>query len=225
MTNSPPLAFSVILFDMNGVIVDDEHLHELAFANVLREHGYKLDHETYERCFMGRTDKDGFESFFGMHRTSFPNPPQLLSEKSDAYHDLAKGNLSPYPGVVEFIYDLSAHTVPMALVTSSSRIEADAVLGAFKLDHAFPVRVHADDVAKGKPHPEGYLKGAGRLDASPHTCLVVEDAPSGIDAAHRAGMTCIAVTNTRPSTELSGADRIVTRLDVEFARELLSFRI
>ena len=115
---------------MNGVIVDDEDLHELAFVDVLRRHEFELDHEGYERWFMGRTDKEGYESFFEAQRAAVPDLAELLAEKSDAYQRLAAGNLHPYPGVLKFVEELYAHGVPMALVTSSTRAEADAVLGA-----------------------------------------------------------------------------------------------
>ena len=64
------------------------------------------------------------------------------------------------------------------------------------------MRVCADDIAVGKPDPEGYLRGARALNQEPGHCLVVEDAPSGVEAAHRAGMACVAVTNTRSREEL-----------------------
>src|SRR5436309_3424665 len=108
-------SFSAVLFDMNGVIVDDEHLHELAFSEVLSRHGHELDSSGYERWFMGRTDKDGYESFFQAQGVNAPNLEHLLAEKSEAYQRLARGNLAPYPGVVDFIRELRGLGAPMAL--------------------------------------------------------------------------------------------------------------
>jgi sugar-phosphatase len=75
------------------------------------------------------------------------------------------------------------------------------------------VMVTADDVVDGKPHPEPYLKGAKLLGVNPGECLVVEDAPAGIQSAHAGGMKVIALTSTYPSSALSEADAVVQRLD------------
>ncbi|MFZ0298319.1 MAG: HAD-IA family hydrolase, partial [Candidatus Sulfotelmatobacter sp.] len=75
------------------------------------------------------------------------------------------------------------------------------------------IMIAADDVERGKPHPEPYLKGAELLGMNPAECLVIEDAPAGIQSAHAAGMKVIALTSTYPASALSEADAVVERLD------------
>ncbi len=212
--------YSAILFDMNGVIVDDEHLHELAFAEVLKECGYELDHADYERWFMGRTDLDGYRSFFGAHDDSSRDADLLLRRKSDAYQRLAAGNLQPYTGVLDFIGALAAANIPLGLVTSSTRAEAAAVLDAFALISIFQTRICAEDVQRGKPDPEGYVTGAEAQGVKPAKCVVIEDAPSGVMAARKAKMQCLAVTNTHDAGSLSEATAVVDRLDAVLADAL-----
>src|SRR5687768_8946641 len=121
--------YKAVLFDMNGVIVNDEPLHLVAFQNVLQARGHDLTPDQYKEFFAGKTDEDGFKQYFeSMDET--PDIGEVMQEKAQAYLDLAADQLEPYPGVVDFIKDLAAR-YPLALVTSSLRSEAMAVLDAF----------------------------------------------------------------------------------------------
>jgi HAD superfamily hydrolase (TIGR01509 family) len=101
----------------------------------------------------------------------------------------------------------------MALVTSTPRANIDFVLGQTGLANAFETIVAAEDVSRGKPDPEGYLLAARRLGMPPQRCLVIEDAPGGIEAGRRAGMRTLAVATTHSREELTAADTIVDSLD------------
>lgn len=199
---------------MNGVIVDDEPLHMAAFRNLLQAYGLALSEREYNDYFAGRTDEDGLALYFKVHHEPLSaDMAQLLQTKASAYQKLAAGQLTPFPGVVEFIRELANQKqLVLALVTSSLRVEAMAVLDTFNVRDCFKALVTADDITKGKPDPEGYLKGAAALGIDPTECLVVEDAPSGVKAAHAAGMQCLVVLNTYGRDELSDADAIVERL-------------
>lgn len=126
---------------------------------------------------------------------------------------MATGQLGSYPGVIDFLDSIAADLIPMAVVTSSTRTEANAVIAALHLSRYFPVIVTAEDVDRGKPDPQGYLLAAAELHTRPDQCLVVEDAPSGIQAARKAGMSVLAITNTHQAPDLSSADWIVDSLD------------
>lgn len=207
----PELA--AVLFDMNGVIVDDEHLHEAAFRRVLEAHGASLSAEGYQAHFMGRTDRDGYLSYFG-DEASLPAPlDELLRAKSEAYRSLAADSLQPYPGVLDCIAALGRDGIQLALVTSSLAVEADAVLAAFSIADAFEQRVTAESVTNGKPDPEGYDRALRLLGVEPAAAVVVEDALSGVRAAHRAGIRCLAVTHTHSAEALAEADAVVDHLD------------
>jgi HAD superfamily hydrolase (TIGR01509 family) len=205
------MSFEAVLFDMNGVIVDDEPLHFLAFQNVLAECGEQLTHDGYKQFFAGRTDIDGFRDYLAAHGLQM-DIDGLMEAKANAYMSLAAGVIQPYPGVVALIHSLAESGVRLALVTSSLRVEAETVLEAFGLQQSFEQVVTADDITRGKPDPEGYLLGAQALYLTPDACLVVEDAPSGVAAAKAAGMRCAVVLNTHTTSELVGADLVLERL-------------
>lgn len=197
-----------VLFDMNGVIIDDERLHELAFAKTLSSKGYILNHKEYKLYFAGRTDKDGL-TYFQKEKNILFNINSMALEKSQNYKKSAKAGINSYPGVIELIKSLSSKKILLGIVTSSNRIEALSALEACGVNNYFNVIVTAEEVEKGKPSPEGYLLGAKKLGINPHNCVVIEDAPSGIVAAKSLGMYCVAVTHTHSENELINADLII----------------
>jgi HAD superfamily hydrolase (TIGR01509 family) len=205
------MEYKAVLFDMNGVIVDDEPLHLLAFQKVLADRGEKLSRDGYKRYFAGKTDVDGFRAYLAYNKLDL-DVESLMAEKAQAYMAQAEGVIQPYPGVVEFIRSMASDSTRLALVTSSLRVEATTVLKAFDLEGLFEVEVTADDITQGKPNPEGYLKGAAALSVAPADCVVIEDAPSGVKAAKAAGMRCVVVLNTHTEAELNGADLKLVRL-------------
>jgi sugar-phosphatase len=113
------------------------------------------------------------------------------------------------PGAAELLKSLPEDR--WAVVTSGTRIPATTRLQFANLP--LPrVLVGADDVSKGKPDPEPYLKGAQLLGMNPADCLVIEDAPAGIQSAHAGGMKVIALASTYPVSELHDADAVATSL-------------
>lgn len=209
------------LFDMNGVIVDDEALHETAFREALGRKGFALSHRDYLDSFAGRTDRDGFIAFQTNEGASF-DIEELLEEKTKTYQVLAKQGLVPYPDVLDLIAQLKSCNVLLALVTGAARAEAQAVLKAFDLIDCFQVVLSADDITEGKPSPKGYLLASQRLGVSPEECVVIEDAPSGVRAAKSAGMCCVAVGHTHDLRELSEADLIIERFDKQGLERVIS---
>lgn len=201
-----------VLFDMDGVILDSIPLHHQAAQAVFKTRGHELSYADYKRYFAGETDAEGFAQYcklIGMQHDLAP----MLRQKADEYERLAATtSLTPCPGSVACIRWFADKQLPLALVTGSLRAEAELVLRAFDLTDVFQAVVTADDVTHGKPNPEGYLKGAAALGMQPADCLVIEDAPSGIQAARAAGMHCIAVTTTYPAAELQQAHSVVPRL-------------
>lgn len=209
-----------VLFDMNGVLVDDEKLHQAAFAKLLQEFGLKLTRNDYQRYFAGRTDKEGVRNY--QKAVGHEHELQrIIKKKPKVYQELVltKG-LKSYPGALEFVEGAITEGLPLALVTSAIRPEATAVLHAYNLNEKFKVVLTAEDIAHSKPDPEGYLRAAHDLGIEPNECLVIEDSPSGVEAAHAAGMSCLAVTHTHARKELKDADFIVRRLNFRTLKEI-----
>lgn len=202
-----------ILFDMNGVLIDDEDLHRAAFQHVVTKVNLSMSDDDYRVFFAGRTDEAGFRAFFAERA-----PRQLaligdfLERKTHSYQELAKTNLRRYGGAAELVHRLRDTNHQLALVTSSIRDEVTVVLDFLALGDAFHTVVTAEDVTEGKPSPVPYLTGAKRLGRLPAECVVIEDAPSGISSAKAAGMACAAVTSTHGAGELALADLLVGQI-------------
>lgn len=196
-----------ILFDMNGIIIDDEHIHEMAFRETVKPFGVDLTHEAYLKCCAGKTDKAGYESIAEMFSTTLP-VEQLLKEKGQFYLKLFPENKKDYPGVINLIHQLSTEYT-LALTSSSSRVEVELITKEFGLDKVFKLRVTGNDVKKGKPDPEPYLITCERLGLLPNECVVIEDSRSGVQSAKAAGCFCIGVTTTHSEEALSQADVVV----------------
>jgi len=129
-----------------------------------------------------------------------------LEKREAADHD----GVSVMPGAVHLVRSIPDGR--WGVVTSGSRHLATARLRLAGIPVP-AVMVTADDVTNGKPHPEPYLKGAELLGFNAEECLVIEDAPAGIRAAHAGGMKVIGLTSTYPASALSEADLVVSSLD------------
>lgn len=205
------MSYQAVLFDMDGVIVDSEPLHVAAFQATLKRYGHDLTDQQYKQHFAGKTDEAGFRQYFQFINEEI-ELPVIMDEKAATYLQLAADQLVPYPGVIELIHALAAQNTPLALVTGSLRAEAEITLRTFNIAAFFSQVIAAEDITQSKPSPEGYLKAAKALGVDPASCIVIEDAPSGVAAAKAAGMRCVAVTTTHTKQELSAATRVIDQL-------------
>jgi beta-phosphoglucomutase len=210
----PPLR--AVLFDFNGVIIDDEQLHFRAFATVLDELGLSLTERAYFGDYLALDDKGLFVAVLAEQRGEAPRADEtarLVQRKAEAYLRLLEGRIRLFPGVVELVRDL-APVLALAINSGALRPEIDIVLAWAELTDCFAAIVSAEEVQACKPDPEGYLLALERLrrarpdlaDLAAEHCLVIEDAPSGIRAARSAGMRCLAVANSRAPQDLAEAD-------------------
>lgn len=199
-----------VLFDLNGVLIDDEALHERAFANVLGKRDVWLTHAQYMQYFAGKSDRDGFNGFGNVNATNLRDElDKLMIEKSAAYETLAARGLQVYDGAALLVRSLYGLGHDLGLVTGSYRREAVVALRHMGIVDLFKVIVTAEDIVRGKPSPESFLLAAKTLNRIPRECVVIEDSPSGVIAARRAGMHCIAVASTHKPAELKDASDIV----------------
>lgn len=198
-----------ILFDYNGVIVDDEHLQRDAMAQGLVSYNVVLTPELNTECCVGRPDRDGFlalrEKFSQLAQVSIED---FIQEKHARYHQLIETKSILYPGIQSILQKLREHFV-FALVTGASSIEVLPILEKEDIKNFFQTIVTADDIMYGKPNPEGYLKGLAALGLSKDRVVAVEDTFSGIKAAKAAGIKCIAVLHTSDKENLAAADLIL----------------
>lgn len=207
-----------ILWDMDGVLVDTGDLHFQAWRRLLGELGQSLTEEEFRATFGLRNDLTLRDLLGDVPAEEI----ERLSQRKEAFfREDAAGRVRPLPGAVELVRRARKAGRRMALVTSTPRANIDLVLQSAGLAGAFDAIVAAEDVSQGKPDPEGFLLAARMLSVAPERCLVVEDAPGGIEAARRAGMRSLAVATTHDRQELAAADSVVDSLDEVTAVEML----
>jgi beta-phosphoglucomutase len=218
-----------VIFDFNGIIVDDEPIHFELFQRVLKEEGIKLTEADYYTRYLGFDDRGAFSTAYREHGRGLTQPKlaQLIERKAAYYQEDIKSKMRVFPGVQTLIPEL-ARKLPLAIASGALRHEIEIILSGFGLLECFRAIVSAEDVTRGKPEPEIFLKALAQLNAafskdhpiSPAECLVIEDSKEGIRGARRAGMKCLAVTNSHPAELLDEADGIVGSLEGIGSRQL-----
>ncbi|HKY07994.1 MAG TPA: HAD family phosphatase [Candidatus Binatia bacterium] len=185
------MVISAVIFDLDGLLADTEHLHCRAYQMALEEHGVQLADCDYAEHWV-RFGK-GIADWLTLQGLTV-DPHALRLRKSKHYLDLLASALKPMDGALELLRFLSGRA-KLALASSSYRDAVDGVLAGLGIGHFFDVIVSGLDVAQVKPAPDIFLKAADELGVPPSACLVLEDAEKGVIAAHAAGMRCIAVPN------------------------------
>ncbi len=201
-----------VIFDMNGVIINDEAVHEDAIVDVCRKYGIKLSHDDYYEMCLGRTDYEGFAKIIERFKLKDIDISKLMMEKQQKYFEMLPGSIRQVPRAIDMIRKLSPH-FRLGLVSSASRNEIDFILKYFKVIGKFQVIISGDDVNKGKPDPEPYLMASLKLNELPRNCVAIEDSVSGIRSAKNAGMECIAITTSHRRENLKEADYIIDSFD------------
>jgi len=208
-----------LLWDMNGVLVDDEPIQEQALAAALAGAGIVLE-EGWQPRFLGR--KLGIVLAQLLPDLDGETRASLLAERRRHYLAACAAGLPPVPGAAALLAAAHARAIPQALVTSTGPLEMDWVLERLGLRELFTTLVCGADVNAGKPAPNCYLLAAARLSVPAGDCWVIEDSPFGVQAAQAAGMRAVALTTSLDAAALAGADIIVDRLDLELLDRLQS---
>ncbi|MFV2117463.1 HAD family hydrolase [Streptomyces sp. Act-28] len=183
---------TAVVFDLDGTLVDSEPNYYEAGRRVLAAHGVTgFDWERHTD-FIGIGTREMLQALKAEYGIDAPLE-ELLAGKNRHYLELARSATEVFPEMRLFVERLHADGVPLAVASGSSRAAIEAVLAGTGLTGYFRVLVSAEEVPRGKPEPDVFLEAARRLGADPADCVVVEDAPPGAEAAHAAGMRCIAV--------------------------------
>jgi HAD superfamily hydrolase (TIGR01509 family) len=194
---------------MDGVLVDSGAHHRDAWRALLGELGVRPAPDFW-RVTIGRPAEEAVERLLGQ-ALSDDEARRLAERKREHYARLAARGLVPIAGVAGFVEALARADVPRAVATSASRGDVERLLGALGLRRHFEVVVTAEDVRRGKPDPEVYVRAAEGIGLDPGACLVFEDSVVGVHAARAAGMRVIGVTTAHTTAELTaaGAERAI----------------
>lgn len=218
-----------VIFDFNGIILDDEPLHFKSMQEVAASLGAPFTQEEYYNRYLPFDDEACLTAIctdYSLQLTELQRR-EALQRKSELYHRLLEGRYPLFPGAAPFIRSASRR-FPLAIASGARREDIRRTLLAAELADCFRVVVGAEDFTRGKPHPESFLMALERLNGEldgearpvePEECLVIEDSVGGVRGARAAGMTCLAVSNTYPRERLLEADLIVSSLgDVELGQ-------
>jgi len=203
-----------VVFDMDGVLVDTEHLWDKVREELTTEWGGRYTPEAQE-AMMGMSSREWsryLHEIVGLRE----QPETINAEVVRRMLALYEVQLPVVPGAVGAVRRLHGEGLRLAVASSSNRELIDAVLRRLELTDLFAVTVSSEEVARGKPAPDVYLEAARRLGVAPSRCAAIEDSASGIRAAHAAGMRVLAYPNRRyppPAEALALADSMLDTVD------------
>lgn len=211
-----------IIFDFDGIVADNEPIHCAMFQRVLGDLGLFMSKEEYYTDYLGYDDKGCFAAFLAAHGQPAPQATieELVARKARAYLDHIKQHLVIFPGVRELVRE-AAGRYRLAIASGALRHEIEFILEQAGIRKEFEHITSSEDVARGKPDPEGFLhalaalnrhRSAGQPTLTADDCLVIEDSIPGIRAAHAAGMKVLAVANTHQPQDLHEADAVTPSL-------------
>lgn len=209
-----------VIFDFDGVIVDTEPLHYAAFQRTLEPLGLHFTWQEYVETYIGFDDRDAFRHVFATKGIALEHDrlQSLIGQKAAYFDDVIKSGVSAYPGVLDLIFHLKAHNIPLAICSGALRSDIDPILAMLGIADCFDIIVTADDVAASKPDPECYALAFLKLHSAHHNSfskeatIAIEDTPAGITAATAAGLMVCGVTNSYPANRLSQATFITESL-------------
>jgi len=213
-------AIQAVIWDLDGVIIDSADEHRRAWQRLAREEGIVMTDADFWATF-GRRNDDIFATIWG------EMPPERAKELADRkemyFRELIRESAAPLPGSIELMRGLHEAGFLQALASSTPIENIQLISDVLGLKRYLTVIVSGETVARGKPAPDIFLKAASELHMDPTKCLVIEDAVAGVQAAHAAGMRCIAVAGDRNLPGLREAEMMVkdlTEVDVERVRAL-----
>jgi len=203
-----PTMIRAVIFDFDGVLVDSEPIRFRAGVQALAEVGVSLTWEQFLSTWLGRTDAAGLGDILGPRFAT--QGPGIIARRNVLYEQ-ALGEVPAYPDAVRLLSRIPVG-VRVAMATGSRRPEVEGILNRLGLPRYFHALVTAEDYRRAKPDPDPFLTAAGRCDVPPVGCLVVEDSPAGVAAAHAAGMPVVGVDRGR-GMDLTRATWPVRTLD------------
>ena len=205
------MAICAVIFDLDGVLIDSGPAHRESWRALGIELGVEVSDSAVAAVF-GRQNRDIVPILFGDDRTP-QEVRRLGARKEELYRDLVRGKLPVNEGAVELVRYYLAGGYQLAIGSSTPRANIDLALGEMGVAELFGVIVSSEDVSVGKPDPTVFLTAASRLGVLPGDCLVIEDAPAGVEAGKAARMVVVALAGSHSRKKLGHADRVISSLN------------
>jgi HAD superfamily hydrolase (TIGR01549 family) len=199
--------FSAVIFDMDGVLVNSEPVHDRAWRALFTELNLAHNHGIVFADYIGRSDRMLLRDLIERHKLTY-STDELIQRKLRHLLKMLRDHRIEFQDLNK-ILPVLASRYKLAVATSAPHVAIDVVMEVTGFRHYFQTLVSRDDVAAGKPDPGVYLLAAKRLGVAAADCCAIEDSPAGIEAAKAAGMTCIALATSLPVAKLGQADRVV----------------
>ena len=208
-----------LIFDFNGTLSDDEPILCEIFGELFAARGKPMSAQEYFDEVAGLSDPEIVRTWLGR---DYPDVDAIVEERIRRYR-AAVADGSSIPDEAREAVRYAAARVPVAIVSGAAREEIEPVLEAAGLAETIGTVVPADDVSRGKPDPEGYVRALELLDGGieAREVVAIEDTEAGVAAAKGAGMRCLAVLGTLAPERLRAADEIVEQVDLELVRRLV----
>ncbi len=191
------------IFDMDGVVIDSNPFHKIAWEKFLKGQGITFDDQLFDNVLSGRTGPTSLRMIFG---------DDLSQDKLDLYLDEVDSNyqnilrqsddIKPIAGVHAFLNQITGNGLRLALATSAPVLNIELGLQKLKLENTFEHIVGKVDVSHGKPHPEVYLRSLELLGMVAENCIVFEDSKAGIQSARSAGIKVVGIASGHSKEEL-----------------------
>jgi beta-phosphoglucomutase len=204
-----------VIFDFNGTLSNDEPVLLAVFADLFAAHlSWSLTEADYWERLAGRSDREIIEIVVAEQAGGDEQLVEtMLGERRARYLERVEQRSPIEEETMALVQLLDRHDVPLAIVTGAQRPDVEFVLERRGLADHFAAIVTEEDVVEGKPHPEGFERGAALLGVSPADVLVFEDSLFGVRGAKAAGMWCVGVVGTKTRDELDAeAHLVVDRL-------------
>ena len=212
------MSVRAVIFDFNGTLSDDEPILCEIFMHLFAEHGKPMSAQEYFDRLVCLSDPEIVRAWLG---DDDPDVEAVIEERTRRYRYAVADGSSVHEHVREAVR-FAASRVPLAICSGAARAEIEPVVDAAGLAACFEAIVSSDDIAHGKPDPEGYAKALAALDVDPADSLVVEDTEAGIASARAAGVgRVVALQTTLDPRRLREADMLIDRLDIAVMRRYL----
>jgi beta-phosphoglucomutase len=215
-----------VIWDMDGTLVDTAELHFQAWKTLCEDLGKPFSRTDFFRTF-GRRNPEIIQQLLGTHYSDH-QLAELGHRKEILYRNAARHGVALLPGARRLLEALHEAGLKQAIGSSAPRDNLHLILNLTQTESFFEAVVAMEDTQRGKPDPQVFLTAAEKLGLEPSHCLVMEDAPAGVEAAKAGGMKCIAIRfvghHSDPDLRQAGADLVVTTLEavsLETVRRLL----